>query len=110
MDLKKWQALLYQQYLRDEKDKIFNPHGEVGDLAELAMVCCEEVGEAIVGIRKQKGIKSLKEECADIIIRTINFASRKAIDIESAIEAAHKKNVARNRRGLFISNKRKKHD
>jgi hypothetical protein len=66
MNIKKLQEMLYEQYLRDEKDKIFNPHGDVGDLAELAMIGCEEVGEAIVGIRKKLGLGDLKEECSHI--------------------------------------------
>jgi len=99
MDLKKWQRILYKQYLKDEKDKIFSPHGEVGDIAELGLICCEETGEAMDSIRKKR--IDLDGECADIIIRTINFASRKGIDIEKALQKAHKKNVERNRKGLY---------
>jgi NTP pyrophosphatase (non-canonical NTP hydrolase) len=98
------QKVLWQQYLKDEKDKIFAPHGEVGDIAELGLVC-EEIGEAQNSIRKRKGIENLEEECGDIIVRTICFMSRKGIDLQTALNKVHAKNVARNRKGLFIETK-----
>lgn len=100
-DIKEWQRIVYQEYLRENKNKIFEDKEEVGDIAELGMVT-EEIGEAIHVIRKRKGRKALGHECADIIIRTICFMSRKGIDAEPALKEAHEKNYARNRKGLFI--------
>ena len=104
VELKKLQEMLYKQYLRDEKDKIFAPHGNVGDIAELGLISGEEIGEAQMAIRKKntKGDHGLEMECADILIRTLCFMSRKGIDAEKAIEKAHQKNVDRNRKGLYI--------
>jgi NTP pyrophosphatase (non-canonical NTP hydrolase) len=100
MNVKELQKSLYQEYLREEKDKIFKDKGEVGDIAELGMIT-EEIGEAIVDVRKKKR-RALQRECADIIIRTICFMSRKGIDLQKALEQAHRKNVKRCRKGLFI--------
>lgn len=101
MNLKEIQSQLYQEYLREEKDKIFKDKGEVGDIAELGMIT-EEVGEAIVAVRKKKQ-KALQLECADVIIRTVCFMSRKGIDLQKALEQANRKNVKRCRKGLFIT-------
>jgi NTP pyrophosphatase (non-canonical NTP hydrolase) len=52
------------------------------DIAELGLISTE-VSEAIESIRTDK--ISIGYELADIIIRVMNFASRKDIDLESAI-------------------------
>lgn len=101
MNLKEWQLRIYKQYLKDEKHLIWEGHGEVGDLGELGLIC-EEIGEIMNGIRKRKGIKNLREECGDIIARTLCFMSRKGINAEQALKEIHEKNVKRNRKGLFI--------
>lgn len=95
------QRMVFQQYLKDEKDKIYNPHADVGDVAELGLIC-EEIGEAMRGIREQKGEKGLEEECGDIIVRTICFMSRKGIDLQDALLSVHEKNTKRNRKGLYV--------
>lgn len=108
MNLRKFQKKNYEQYLKDEKHLIWKEHGKIGDLAELGLIC-EEIGEAMNGIRKRKGIKNLREECGDIISRTLSFMSRKGIDAEQALKEIHEKNVKRNRKGLFIEEKNNDH-
>lgn len=107
-DVQEWQKRIHKQYLRDEKHLIWQGKGEVGDIAELGLIC-EEIGEAMNGIRKRKGMDNLKEECGDILSRTLCFMSRKGIDAETALALVHVKNVMRNRKGLFIEEKEPKH-
>lgn len=91
---------IFREYLQHEKNLIFEDKGDVGDLAELGLVC-EEIGEAMTVIRKKLGKNELALECADIIIRTLNFAMRKGIDVENALIQAYLKNQKRARIGLF---------
>lgn len=91
---------IFQQYLQDEKHLIFEDKGEVGDIAELGLIC-EEIGEAMTTIRKKEGKDQLALECADIIIRTLNFSMRKGLSIETGLKEAHLKNSWRHRIGLF---------
>lgn len=95
---------IFQQYLQDEKHLIFEDKGEVGDIAELGLIC-EEVGEAMTIIRKKQGKEWLAMECADIIIRTLNFTMRKGLNIEKGLQQSHIKNKNRHRIGLFIKGK-----
>lgn len=95
------QNRLYAQYLKDEKHLIWNDKGEVGDIAELGLVC-EEIGEAMNSIRKRLGNENLGEECADIIARTLCFMSRHKLDAEYELNRVIEKIEKRNRKGLFI--------
>lgn len=99
-DLRIWQGRFHELYLRDEKDKIWDGKGEVGDIGELGLIC-EEIGEAMQGIRKKKGIENLSEECGDIIARILCFMARKGIDSEQALLNVLIKVEKRNRKGLF---------
>lgn len=92
---------IFKQYLYDEKHLIFEDKGEVGDIAELGLIG-EEIGEAMTAIRKKEGKNQLAEECADMIIRILNFSMRKGLDIETALKKAHIKNKKRHRIGLFV--------
>jgi len=99
--LRVWQSRFHALYVRDEKDKIWEGKGEVGDIGELGLIC-EEIGEAMRGIRKKKGLENLSEECGDIIVRTLCFMARKGIDAEQALLDVFIKVEKRNRKGLFF--------
>lgn len=76
----------------------WNKAGKIGDLAELGLVVTE-ISEAMEEIRKQKiNREHLAEECADIIIRTMNFMSRKGLDLDIALWL---KNVKNSKRGYL---------
>lgn len=93
MDFKEIQKLVYEEYLLNEFKQKFEEHGGIGDLAEVGLIA-SEVGEAEEAIRKQL-FENLKEELADIIIRTMNYASRKGINLERAVLEKNKKNLKR---------------
>jgi NTP pyrophosphatase (non-canonical NTP hydrolase) len=73
----------------------WNKAGKMGDLAELGLIVTE-ISEAMEEIRKHKINKNnLSEECADIIIRTMNFMSRKGLDLDIALWLKNNKNKNR---------------
>ena len=45
--------------------------------------------------KKEVDENQLAEECADIIIRVLNFMSRKGLDADIAIFSKHQKNMTR---------------
>lgn len=62
-----------------------NSNGRFGDITEMALITTE-VSEAIEDLRQKEINKEhLAEECADIVIRVMNFCNRKKIDLEKAI-------------------------
>jgi len=63
------------------------------DIAELGLVVTE-ISEAMEECRNIDNQK-LGYELADIIIRVLNFASRKSIDIQSHVIAKHQMNLKR---------------
>lgn len=98
MGLKELQKQLFIEYTKNGYLKMWNdakPEG-IGDLAELGLIGTE-ISEAIEVIRSKiaKDPLELAMECADIIIRTMNFMSRKGIDVSDAIWKAHQKNLKR---------------
>ena len=105
------QELLYKEYKKNGYEKMWNRASlnhhlnifePIFDIAELGLINTE-VSEAIETIRifdnKEMGIDSLHfslgVECADIIIRTLNFMKRKGLDTEYFILVAHNKNLKR---------------
>ena len=65
------------------------------DIAELGLVCTE-IAEAMELLRQHKYKREdLAEECADIIIRTINFMSKKGLDLDIALWLKNNKNKKR---------------
>lgn len=70
--------------------------GGLIDLAELGLIGTE-ITEAMEDVRSNEPDlqDKLGIELADIIIRVLNFASRKGIDITSYIIKKHKKNLER---------------
>ena len=63
------------------------------DIAELGLVTTE-VAEAMEEVRDDDDIK-LGLELADIMIRTMNFAKRKGINLQEYIMSKHKVNMRR---------------
>jgi len=104
MNFKKIQSIVYEEYKKNDYLKMwgdaqkvlkfFENGPEIVDVAEVGLIS-EEVGEAEREIRKGR---NPKYELADIIIRTLNFASRKGIDVEQAILEKHEKNMKREKR------------
>jgi len=83
--------------------EIFDPIYILLDIAEIGLMG-EEIGELIEAIRKDypliveekiKDVTSVGEECADIVIRVMNFCNRKDIDLQEEIEKKHKYNKTR---------------
>jgi hypothetical protein len=64
------------------------------DIAELGMITTE-VSEAIEKVFKDTDINSIMFECADVIIRTLNFMSRKGYDAEVYILQKNNINIKR---------------
>jgi hypothetical protein len=68
---------------------------KIRDIAELSLVTTE-VTEAIEEIRNHNtNIDNLGFECADIIIRTLNFMTRKGLNANNYIINKSKKNLLR---------------
>lgn len=73
----------------------WNKAGRFGDIVELGLIVTE-VSEAMEVMRKHKiNRDKLSEECADIIIRTMNFMSRKGLDLDIALWLKNVKNMKR---------------
>lgn len=91
MKLSELKERVYSEYVNNgyfdfwEKGSLIH-----SDLAESGMIGSEvgELQEAIFKGEKHK----IGSECADIIIRTLNFCTRKKIDIESELKAKSKIN------------------
>jgi len=95
LTLKHIQDTIYIAYKQHGYEKNWNDSGKIGDIAKLGLIITE-VSEAIEEIRKPNmNSKNLAFECADIIIRVLNFASRKNINCEIAIKEKHKINMKR---------------
>jgi len=112
MEIREIAKKLHREYIDNGYEEMWNkardilkPHGleKIVDLAEVGLIVTE-VSEIMEEIRKKKTSQAhLKEECADTIIRVINFMNRKEIDVETAILYAHVKNLPRgNRHGKAI--------
>jgi len=86
-----WCVDLYQTDLPSKTQRIF-------DLAEIGL-WNTEVSETLEDTRKKTDNDALREkwgeEGADVIIRVLNFLSRKEINAEKAILNKHKKNTMR---------------
>lgn len=91
--LSELQDLVYKEYVkngfRDNWESATPP--SVSDIAELGLVV-SELAEAMEAVRKET---NLAEELADTMIRLMNFAKRKGIDLEKEILAKHDKNMER---------------
>ena len=98
--LSKIQELVYEEYVKNGYKGIWDSNDVSDtikykfDLAELGLIITE-ISEAMEEIRNGNYDKKLGEELADIIIHTLNFASRNNINIESKIIEKHYKNMER---------------
>lgn len=66
----------------------------IADIAEVGLVNTE-VSELLEDIRKDEKLSVQANECADIVIRVMNYCSRKGIDLEREILYKHKINMLR---------------
>lgn len=66
----------------------------IADIAEVGLVNTE-VSELLEDIRKDEKLSVQANECADIVIRVMNYCSRKEIDLEREILYKHKINMLR---------------
>jgi hypothetical protein len=100
MDLNTIQEKVYREYVRNGYKKMWNltrsfKGQKIRDIAELSLVTTE-VTEAIEEIRNRNtNIDNLGFECADIIIRTLNFMTRKGLNANNYIITKSKKNLLR---------------
>ena len=110
--LKKIQKILFEEYKRNGYLDMWNNinNKSIADIAELGLIVTE-VSEAIEVIRTSKDenlISHIKEyddsdklryqlgyECADIIIRVLNFMSRKQLSAFFFIRKKNEKNLKR---------------
>lgn len=104
MEFKKIMKVVLKEYKKngyfgewEEIRKILEEHGKknIAELAEVGLFITE-VAESLEEIRNDNKDK-LAIELADIIIRVMNFASRRGINLEDAILRKHKKNLKRER-------------
>lgn len=98
MHLSQIQKILFIEYKENGYFDMWNTHGfdsqdkKIRDIAELGLITTE-IAEAIEIVRQfwreesQESIKfsDLGFECADVIIRTLNFMSRKELNAEKII-------------------------
>jgi NTP pyrophosphatase (non-canonical NTP hydrolase) len=102
MEIEQLKKELYKEYVENGYRKMWNsaktvPQQKRNDIAELGLIVTE-VSEAMEEVREQNTVRSkLGIECADIIIRTINFMSRKNIDVVQSLLDAMQKNEKRGR-------------
>lgn len=103
MDFKKICKLVFEEYKKngyydkwEEARLILGSHGIEGivELAEIGLVYTE-LAEAMEEIRNGKHDGSVETELADTIIRIMNFASRRGMDLETALIKKHAKNMTR---------------
>ena len=96
--LKDIQDLVFREYIKNGYVYRWNNVKESGisDLAELGLIVTE-IAEAqeIIRCKRFFDKHDLGLECADIIIRTLNFMSRKRLDADKLILEKHKENMER---------------
>ena len=105
ISLKEIQTLVYEEYTMNGYKELWNKtYGAKGkdleeiqkktDLAELGLIDTE-TAEAKEEVRNHGKSDKLGFECADIIIRTLNFMSRKGLDATKYIIDKHDVNIKR---------------
>ena len=66
----------------------------ISDIAEVGLINTE-VSELLEDIREDKKLSVQANECADIVIRVMNYCNRKGIDLEREILHKHRINMLR---------------
>lgn len=89
------QRILFREYIKNGYLDSWNREGKIGDIAELGLIITE-VAEAMEEVRnKNTNETKLMMECADILIRVLNFMTRKDQFAEYFILRKHRKNLKR---------------
>lgn len=97
MRIQELQEFLYREYCENGYSEMWNKGQRLGDLAEIGLFITE-IAEAQEEIRIHGVVsfENLYVECADIIIRVMNFMTRKGCkDIEKVIYEKTLKNKTR---------------
>lgn len=103
ISLHELQRKVYEEYRKNgylylwgsyHKLERLNKLQNISAIAELGLISTE-VSEAIECIRNNESGKNLGLECADIIIRTLNFMTRHNLNAEKYILTKHKINMER---------------
>ena len=110
MKINELQKIVYEEYknngyldmwsTEDAPPKNYSQAQRLMDLAEVGLFNTE-VSEALEVIREYSYpmiLDKLGEELSDIIIRVLNFASRKGIDVEPHLILKHEANLERGER------------
>jgi len=102
MDLRVIQRIVFDEYIKNGYLDMWNSAARIlkdnqkskgiVDLAEIGLFATE-ISETMEDIRAND--IGEKEELADLIIRALNYASRKGYDMETAILAKHQINMER---------------
>lgn len=102
MDFEAIQDLVYEEYVKNGYEERWNhaselllraSFGRIVDVAEVGLFSTE-VSEAQEEIRHDNPKKE-EEEIADMIIRAMNYCSRKGYHLQEAILAKHEINMKR---------------
>lgn len=111
MELKKIQEKMFEEYKKNgyldfwsipKSGLHINDNIQtISDIAELGMINTE-VSETIEKVFRRGYKQDIGFECADIIIRTLNFMSRLGLDAEFYIERKNNTNLERG----YLHNKR----
>lgn len=94
-----WELEGVKQFLIEHEEvEVYKQLQIMADVAEAGLINTE-VSELLEAIRKQNKIENPKEEwgleCADIVIRVLNFCSRKNINVCDYIVKKHEVNLQR---------------
>lgn len=95
MELNEIQKLVYEEYKKNGYLDMWEAVDPLimGSLGEMGLVTTE-VAEGLEAIR-DKNMHELSYECADIIIRVLNFSSRHRFNMEAIIMDKHQINLNR---------------
>jgi len=96
MDLSEIQRMVREHYQINGFEKRWNDVNDsmIADLGEVGLFS-EEIGELTQAIRKGIDLDQVGIECADIVIRIMNFCNRKGLDLQTYIYYKHSINMKR---------------
>lgn len=96
MELSEIMEVVYEEYIANGYWEMWTTdeeHQPIYNLAEVGLFHTE-AAETQEGVRKTN-YTNVAEECADIVIRVMNFCSRMDIDLEDEILKKNVKNLTR---------------